>query len=410
MSTSILDTILHDRTMLAFVAIAAIVLIPLVWKILLRPLIVHPIYSVSLVVAALVAIVLIRGPLPVKSETREEETTAKTIAGQLFPEGWKLTQWFRLNADGDATEEHLLIFRYNYRSGGKKDLDESPLGGVIYDPVNVRRPDEPTKSGDLLPGMLLPDMANGKGQGYLGETRVVPFLCKVGDGLPEIVLFGFGGVPYPTFLSIFRWDGKRYAVLGHWIGSGGITVLPAKLTPSSDTKLTDVPLACDSVVKEVAVRTRLNERDLLCKKVVYRRGKAGETFRSGDPSIVFCYGAPKHPFYPEGAVAAFYETVQEKGFAEAQKAYMDEEGRNAWKNLSKKYPVKDREKVRLVMLHHPSDFLPGVSGGGVLVTVTVEVNTGTEAYQADWGVVGRYEDRNDPKKFVDWRLHSVELH
>ncbi len=410
MSTSILNTILHSRTMLALTVIGAIILIPIVWEVLLRPLIVRPLIFVSFVVAALVAFVVIRGPLPVKSETREEETTAKTIARQLFPEGWKLTQWFRLNADGDAAEEHLLIFRYNYRSGGKNEPDEGPLGGVIYDSVNFPTSGEPTKSGELLPGMLLPDMANGKGQGYLGETRVVPFLCKAGDGLPEIVLFGFGGVPYPTFLSIFRWDGKRYAVLGHWIGGGGITVSPAKLTPSSDTKLTDVPLGCDSVVKEVAVRTRLNDRDFLCKKVVYRRGKAGETFRPGDPSIVFCYGAPKHPFYPEGAVAAFYETMQEKGFAEAQKAYMDEEGRNAWKRLSKKYPVKDHGKVRLVSLRHPSDFLPGVSGNGVLVTVTVKVNTGAGAYQADWGVAGRYENPNDPKKFVEWRLHSVELH
>jgi hypothetical protein len=243
----------------------------------------------------------------------KEETVAKTLAEQVFPESWKLIQWFRLDADGDGVEEHLLIFRYNYRQGDKKHPDVGPVGGVIYDPINNPTRESPEKTSDLLSGMLLPDVASGKGEGYLAERRVIPRLCKVKGGSPELVIFGYGSDPWPTALSIFRWDGRRYEVLGHWEGDGGVSVSPKELVPEAGTKVGDTPLNCDSPVKSVVVRTRLHDRDLLCKEKIYSRGNAGQRFSSKGPTIGFCHHVPEHPFYPEGAVVAFYETLREKG-------------------------------------------------------------------------------------------------
>ncbi len=342
---------------------------------------------------------------------QDEKAVAKTFAGQLFPKEWKLVQWFRLDSDGDDVDEHLLVFRYNYRAGDKKHPDVGPVGGVIYDPVNNPSTEGPEKAPDLLSGMLLPDVAGGKGQGYLAERKVVPLLCAMKSGAPELVIFGFGSDPWPTSLSIFRWDGKRYATLGHWVGDGGIEVTPESLVPDANEKVGDTPLECKSPVKSVRVRTRLRDRDVLCREDGYSRDEAGQRFSGNGPTISFCYHVPEHPFYPEGAVVAFYETLREKGADAAQKAYLDDAGQKAWKQLSENHPVKGSGKVRLLMIRYPPGFSSGATDlrSGMLFTVTVKVDTGQSTYQTDWGVAGRYRTKDNPKLPVEWRLHSVKF-
>ncbi len=364
--------------------------------------------AVLVIVGAIAVMALRNGGIPtVATSSKDEKTTAKTLAAQIFPDGWKLTQWFRLDSDDDGVDEHLLLFRYNYGEKGKYQ-GAGPIGGVICDPRNAESssPDVP----DILSEMLLPDASPGKGQGYLAESRIVPMLCrsKSKGGVPELVIFGYSDAPWPTFLSIFRWNGKKYETVGHWAGDGGIEVTPEKLLPTPKTRVGDTPLDCDTLVEAVEVHTRLNERDLLCKKEFYSRYGSGAGFGKEGTTIGFCYHVPKHPFYPEGAVVAFYETLREKGLAEAQKAYMDDSGKDAWNRLSRRYPVEDAKRVHLLMLHYPSGFEASASEG-VVVTVTVKVNTGRETYVADWGVAGRYGTPRAPKQPVEWRLHGVNF-
>jgi hypothetical protein len=55
------------------------------------------------------------------------------------------------------------------------------------------------------------------------------------------------------------------------------------------------------------VRTQSHDRSLLCRNEVYRRGAGEVGFRRDEPpTLVFLYGAPEFPVYPEGTVLAYY--------------------------------------------------------------------------------------------------------
>jgi hypothetical protein len=228
----------------------------------------------------------------------------------IIPQAWEPQdkQLPTVDIDGDDEPEWLLIYRYDSAREGR-----GPIGGVIYDaqvdisPHDLGEP-IPYRSAFLVPYKLLPDTRPGKGQGYLADVRVAePESTDVnGDGrADELILKGHGHDPAVTRLSIFRWEGKEegYSVQ-HFHGSGGIT------SEDQDS---------DGVLEKIAVLDLLHERSQFCRKRTYTRQDGG-TYWASDPSVVFCYGVPKHAFYPEGVVLTFLLSSKQKRQAELAKA------------------------------------------------------------------------------------------
>jgi hypothetical protein len=227
----------------------------------------------------------------------------------IIPETWEPQDSALplVDIDGDGEREWLLIYRYDSPREGR-----GPIGGVIYDAqVNLspHAPGQriPYRSAFLVPYSLLPDTRAGKGQGYLADTRVdEPVSVDTnGDGdADELIIAGYGRDPAITRLSIFRWQGldQGYSVQ-HFQGSGGIVPVDSNE---------------DGVLEEIIVLERMYERSQFCRQQTQVREGNGR-YSAGSPSLVFCYGTPDHPFYPEGVVLAFLLSSRQQRMAEVSR-------------------------------------------------------------------------------------------
>ncbi len=197
-------------------------------------------------------------------------------------------------------------------AGGKEELPFAPFGAVIYDTQADTLQPQPESPGpyrpsNLVPYKLLPDYYAGKGQGYLGETKVdirySPDL-KVGAGCEteEIYVFGYSGGELPTRLSIFRWGGETAGYQGpHFVGDARIAI-----EMNEDDKTS---------IELVTTYNRLrNHRSILCEVTTHVR-EPGSTVAfepiTATQTVDFCFGAPEEPVYPEGVVVALLRGKQE---------------------------------------------------------------------------------------------------
>lgn len=279
-------------------------------------------FVLIMIVLVVIASILLRGTdKGFNLFGRTSDTPALPLDLQpLIPTGWDVQAEPQLNCDfdGDGTPERLLIYRYNPTSLGRvppgtgDPLAFAPFGGVIYDVQADTLQPQPDSPGpyrplNLVPYRLLPDYYAGKGQGYLGETKVeMRYWPGLAEGAncktTEIYIFGYSGGELPTRLSIFRWSGPATGYQGpHFAGNARIDI-------GADEK-------DKALIDRVTTYNRLlNHRSFLCEVTAYSRvdgAPAAFAPTEGSQSVDFCFGTPAEPVYPEGVVVALLRGRQE---------------------------------------------------------------------------------------------------
>ncbi len=271
-------------------------------------------YLLALVLLAIAGYLLLKRPTGLTGLT-PDTTTLPLDLQRVIPAEWTLepNQRIQCDFDGDNELEWLIAYHYDTTrvtqpNPAKKDaISRGPMGAVIYDaqatdlaPSTAITPTlyRPTY---LVPYKLLPDIYSGKGQGYLGETDIerIPFPAEVAGKdckVTEVGFLGYSDSKLPTRLSIFRWSGDRttgYRSV-HFVGNARITAA--------------IPADHAAPIRTVTTYDHLqNHRSLLCEVHQFERSDANELAFTKDtvaPTVDFCYGAPKDPTYPEGAVVA----------------------------------------------------------------------------------------------------------
>jgi hypothetical protein len=234
-----------------------------------------------------------------------QSTTLPVDLQDIIPTSWQVIQdqYKACDFDNDGENEYLIIYKYDAAAATGYSL----IGGVVYDAQVNRVPQAPSDKSPyrpalLIPYKLLPDIYTGKGQGYLGETSVTVSLYPPQSGTTckgsEIIVQGFSGSTYPTFFSIFRWDGAPVGYAGdHFVGNARVAFSTA-----------------NEPITEVTTYNRLNVRSALCVVRYYSRPPGATKkdlpprvkFASSDATqtVDFCFGSPNDPAYPEGVVVA----------------------------------------------------------------------------------------------------------
>jgi hypothetical protein len=236
----------------------------------------------------------------------QQSATLPLELKNLIPPGWQVIpdQERLCDYNGDQQQEWMILYQYD------STPDSSVIGGVIFSTDVVTPTGQANGQSAYLPTLLipyklLPDLGLGKGQGYLGETKVAVNLYpppKQGESCKasEIVIFGYSGDDTPaTRLSVFRWAGPQIGYqAAHFIGN-------ARVVASMDPQ---VPIT------NVITYNRLNERSRLCEVKVYERPGGATTTdfveNSQRYTIDFCYGTPEDAAYPEGVVIALLQGKQ----------------------------------------------------------------------------------------------------
>ena len=271
-------------------------------------------YLLALVLLAIAGYLLLKRPSGLTGLTADT-TTLPLDLQRVIPAEWtpEPNQRVQCDFDGDGELEWLIAYRYDTTritppNPNKTDaIPRGPMGAVIYDaqatdlaPTTAITPTlyRPTY---LVPYKLLPDFYSGKGQGYLGESNIerLTYPAEVGGKdckVTELAFLGYSDSKLPTRLSIFRWSGDRttgYRSV-HFVGNARIAAtIPADFTAPISTVTTYDHLQ--------------NHRSLLCEVHQFERPDANQLAFTKDtiaPTVDFCYGPPKDPMYPEGAVVA----------------------------------------------------------------------------------------------------------
>lgn len=259
----------------------------------------------------------------------------------IIPDAWEvIPQHFKTcDFDNDGDNEYLIVYRYDVNKETKRGL----IGGAIYD-TQVNRPPQapgveaPYRPAFMTPYKLLPDIYGGKGQGYLGQDRVVVHTLPLTPAgakcqAREILVYGYSYDDYPTTLSVFRWEGELIGYVG-WHVHANVRLRAYGVKSSDPSK----PATDDNtgiVVAGVYTYNQLNQRSLLCAVRRYRRTPPvtkddlppGLDFAEvkEDYTIDFCYGPPNDPAYPEGVVVALLRGQNPTGATPTGQSYLSDE-------------------------------------------------------------------------------------
>lgn len=289
---------------------------------------------VLIVVAGILLIVTYLRPSVPLSATAVLPMDLRTV----IPDAWEVIpqQFKTCDFDNDGDQEYLIIYRYDVNQETKRGL----IGGAIYDSQVNRVPqapgvEAPYRPAFMVPYKLLPDIYGGKGQGYLGQDRVVVYtLPLTAAGAPcrarEILVYGYSYDDYPTTLSIFRWEGELVGYIG-WHVQGNVRLRAYAVDNSDPGKPADNDNTA-IVVAGVYTYNQLNQRSLLCAVRRYRRTlpvtkddlPPGLDFTEvkEDYTIDFCYGPPNDPVYPEGVVVALLRGQNPSGTTPTGQSYL----------------------------------------------------------------------------------------
>ena len=270
--------------------------------------------------------------------------------GMILPEEWKaVSTWESINIDADTEEEYLLFYRYDASTTADGEEITGPIGAVIYDSQTpIGMPEESEDSSRppaprLQPYALLPNYWQGAGFGFVApprqtgrpewivvrredpretENRYFEVLAEqmpasvsgkaVGEApgeLPshdELIVYG-GNSPIggPTYISIFWWS-----TLSEGYGSTQISAPGGLHVEEWDGAANGSPM------RTVRARYPQNDRSLLCKESRFERRldpnftsagayRAAINYEEGPRKLIFCYGIPQSPFYPEAVVLAY---------------------------------------------------------------------------------------------------------
>lgn len=271
-------------------------------------------YLLALILLAIAGYLLLKRPTGLGGLTADD-TTLPLDLQRVIPAEWTPipNQRLQCDFDGDNELEWLIAYQYDTTRVTQPNPDKTdalprgPIGAVIYDaqatdlsPTTAITPTlyRPTY---LVPYKLLPDFYSGKGQGYLGETAIerISYPAEAGGtacAVTELAFLGYSDSKLPTRLSIFRWSGDRATGYqsAHFVGNARI----AAIIPADNAAPISIVTTYDHLQ---------NHRSLLCEVHQFERPDANQLAFTKDtiaPTVDFCYGAPKNPTYPEGAVVA----------------------------------------------------------------------------------------------------------
>ena len=270
--------------------------------------------------------------------------------GMILPEEWQaVSTWESVNIDADADKEFLLFYRYDASTTADGESINGPIGAVIYDsqtPIGMPEDSEDSARPPapwLQPYSLLPNYWQGAGYGFVApprqsgrpewivvkraesseiENRYFEVLAQqmpasssgqpageAPDDLPphdELIVFG-GNSPIggPTYISVFWWS-----TLSEGYGS-------TQISAPGGLHIEEWDGAADrSPMRTVRARYPQYDRSLLCKESRYYRRldpdftssgayRAAIYYQEGARKLIFCYGIPQAPFYPEAVVLAY---------------------------------------------------------------------------------------------------------
>ncbi len=274
--------------------------------------------------------------------------------GTILPEEWQaVSSWESVNIDADTEQEYLLFYRYDASTTADGEGINGPIGAVIYDsqtPTGMPEDsDENTRPPApwLQPYALLPNYWLGAGYGFVAPPRQAgrpewTVVQRVQDSeienqyfavlaqqtsasssdqadaqtpvvppsdLPphdELIVYG-GSSPIggPTYISIFWWSTIREGYGSTQISApGGLHI--EKWDGAADK----------SPIRTVRARYPQYDRSLLCKESRFQRRldpdftsqgayRAAIYYEEGARKLIFCYGIPQAPFYPEAVVLAY---------------------------------------------------------------------------------------------------------
>lgn len=224
--------------------------------------------------------------------------------GQLMPSTWQplTNQVVECDFDQDPANDVDWLVPYNYDPPAGKT--GGPIGGVIFVRQVNRVPQSPStpspyRPASVVPYKLLPDIYEGKGQGYLGDSSISYQFWPAATSGPncktqEIAVWGSGS---STRLSIFRWNSSA----NHFDGVSYVADVISRTTSDTSQPITGF-----------ATYNRFKDRSQLCNINSFSRpggsgpGQAPPTLNFTEApdtnTIDFCTAAPADPAYPEGVV------------------------------------------------------------------------------------------------------------
>jgi len=251
---------------------------------------------------------------------------------QLLPDEWQVEHVQSINIDGDTEQECLVIYQYNRGPGGRGGL----LGGVIYDlqtPSEVREmaTKAPFRPLSYVPYLLLP---RESGRGFLSEragnwSAMIQVYDANGDGVDELVVLGYSGYSFPTYLTIFKWQDERqgYRILtaqsaldpegGPLWGDRGIQIEREERKDGEGG--TALGRILQVVAKQRAVTPFWYFRSRFCFARKYVWNETTGRLQPADYYLTFCSGRPALArtgqdsyavWYPEEALLAWYQDGQ----------------------------------------------------------------------------------------------------
>ncbi len=344
-------------------------------------------FIVILIVLAAAIYLLVRGGGPTflrPGATAELPMNLRSV----IPRDWAVMSGWPIECsfDDDDKTEWLVVYRYDQtevlqpHTNGTK-VPRGPIGAAIFDAQNNVVPEDvgnpsPYASTFLIPYRLLPDFYDGKGQGYLGETRVeVVYYPPIPRDPPcqvdEITVLGYADSPLPTRLSIFRWQDAATGYAGaHFAGDAHVAAT--------------VPLNGEGTVQAVTTYNRLdNHRSLLCAMRTYERTNQERVIFTEKPdvfSVDFCFDAPPDPAYPEGVVVA-YVRDHDQGARGVAPSFAPSPKTNKFLLQAATVPdgIAPSKQTRIVALTNPASVNRDPAGGHACTSREVEGGVGPEA-------------------------------
>ncbi len=238
--------------------------------------------------------------------------------------------WTAINIDDDPAIEYLLFFTYDNGQVGAIIYDQQAGSTGVVSASPVPAPNQP--AGFYVPYQVEPSFwvrsETPDKVGFIAPPNTDPLTIIVqpveryaadepnaagtaSSDLPagapatnELVIYGGSSV-----ISVIWW---RSVFNGYGIAQMAAGNL------QSDPLAAGAPLRPLQTVTGTTQLTGLLARSVLCRQVRFTRADAGEPpevilpvyqnavrYVESDGGIVFCFGAPPHPYYPEGVVLAF---------------------------------------------------------------------------------------------------------
>ena len=284
--------------------------------------------------------------LPSACKPPEPSQELNIDLGVILPEEWQaISTWESINIDADAEQEYLLFYRYDASTTADGEGIGGPIGAVIYDPQTSKgMPEDSEEStrppaAGLQPYSLLPNYWQGSGYGFVApprqtgrpdwtvvrreernetDNRYFEILAQQaqassdgqtpGDLPPHDELIVYGGaspIGGPTYISIFWWS-----TISEGYGSTQISAPGGLHIEEWDGAVDRSP------IRTVRARYPQYDRSLLCKESRFIRRldpdfasdgayRAAIYYEEGARQLIFCYGIPQTPFYPEAVVLAY---------------------------------------------------------------------------------------------------------